>query len=248
MDDAVNLEGNVALVTGAARRVGRAFALELAARGADLIVLYRARAPEALEVVGQAAKLGRRAVALRAEVSHAKEVSALVSEALREFGRLDILVNNASIFSRTPFAEMSEQDWDRLLDVNLKGAFLFARAAAPTMLRQGAGKIINIADITRDKPVKGYLAYSVSKAGLVTLTKALAVELAPSVQVNAIGPGPVLFPEDFSEDLKAKVIARTPLKRTGSPEDIARAVRFLIEEGDFITGILLPVDGGMSVR
>ena len=244
----MNLDGKVALVTGAARRVGRAIALELAARGADLVVHYRTSEREALEVVEAAKKLGRRAVALRAEVSHAKEVSSLVSETLREFGRLDVLVNNASIFARTPFPDISEQDWDRFLDTNLKGPFLLARAAAPTMLRQGAGKIINLADITRDRPAKGYLAYSVSKAGLVTLTKALALELAPTVQVNAIGPGPVLFPEDYSEDLKAKIVARTPLKRTGSPDDVARAVRFLIEEGDFITGVLLPVDGGLGIR
>ncbi len=238
------IEGKVALVTGAAKRVGRAIALTLARRGADIAVHYRSSRRPAEETVAEIGGLGRKAVALGADLKKSAEVDALIDGALRSLGRLDILVNSASAYYRTPFGALTEEQWDDLIDANLKGPFLCARRCAQAMLRQGAGKIINIADWAGMRPYKDYLPYCVSKGGLITMTKALALELAPAVQVNAIAPGPVLLPEGTTAEERREIERQTPLRRIGSPEDVAAAVVFLVEGSDFITGAILPVDGG----
>jgi NAD(P)-dependent dehydrogenase (short-subunit alcohol dehydrogenase family) len=190
---------------------------------------------------------GRKALAVRAEATRGADASAAVDRVVAQFGRIDVLVNNAAIFPRTPWAALDEAVWDEAIDVNLKGPFLFAKAAGDRMKAQGSGKIINIADWAGERPYRNYLPYCVSKAGVIALTKGLALELAPEVQVNAVAPGPVLLPEGMSEEEKAKVIAATPLKRIGSPDDVANAVLFLLEGSDFITGAVLPVDGGRLI-
>jgi len=242
----VEIEGKVALVTGAARRVGRAIALALAERGAELVIHYLDSEREAQEVLALAKQAGGRPVAVRGDVSISADVNRIVETALQAFGRIEILVNNAAIFYRTPFEKLTEEDWDLFLDVNLKGPFLLCRKVGEIMIRQGRGKIINLADIAGRKVWAEYIPYSVSKAGLIALTKGLAKALAPAVQVNAIAPGAVLLPDGTTPDERERAIRRIPLDRLGSPEDIARAAVYLIEN-DFITGEILTVDGGQHL-
>jgi NAD(P)-dependent dehydrogenase (short-subunit alcohol dehydrogenase family) len=242
----VEIEGKVALVTGAARRVGRAIALALAERGAELVIHYLDSEREAQEVLALAKQAGGKPVAVRGDVSVSADVNRIVETALQAFGRIEILVNNAAIFYRTPFEKLTEEDWDLFLDVNLKGPFLLCRKVGEIMIRQGRGKIINLADIAGRKVWAEYIPYSVSKAGLIALTKGLAKALAPAVQVNAIAPGAVLLPDGTTPDERERAIRRIPLDRLGSPEDIARAAVYLIEN-DFITGEILTVDGGQHL-
>jgi NAD(P)-dependent dehydrogenase (short-subunit alcohol dehydrogenase family) len=243
----MDLNGRVALVTGGAKRVGRVIAWALAQRGAQVAITYQRSQRDADAFVKEMETAGRKALAVRAEATRAAEVTAAVDRVVKQFGRIDILINNAAIFPRTPWAALDEAAWDQAIDVNLKGPFLFAKAAGDRMKAQGSGKIVNIADWAGERPYRDYLPYCVSKAGVVALTKGLALELAPHVQVNAVAPGPVLLPEGMSEEERAKVIVATPLRRIGSPEDVANAVVFLLEGSDFITGAVLPVDGGRLI-
>lgn len=243
----MDLTNRAALVTGGAKRVGRSIALALARRGAHVAFTYHTSRREAERLVRELTALGGQALAVKADVGRAADVKAAVRSVVKTFGRIDILVNNAAIYPRTPWASLDDTVWDETLTTNLKGPFLFAKAAGDRMLAQGGGKIINIADWAGERPYKHYLPYCVSKAGVIALTKALALELAPSVQVNAVAPGPVLLPKGVSAALKKAVIAATPLRRIGSPEDVANAVVFLLEGSDFITGALLPVDGGRLI-
>jgi len=242
----MEIEGKVALVTGAARRVGRSIALALAERGAELIIHYHTSDQEAQEVLALIKRGGGKPVAARGDVSVAADVDRIVETALQAFGRVEILVNSAAIFYRTPFGRLMEADWDRFLGVNLKGPYLLSRKIGEIMLRQGRGKIINLADIAWEKAWGEYIPYTVSKAGLVALTRGLARALAPVVQVNAVAPGAVLLPEGSTEEERERAIHRIPLQRLGSPEDVARAVVYLIEN-DFITGEVLTVDGGQQL-
>ncbi|MBI3084356.1 MAG: SDR family oxidoreductase [candidate division NC10 bacterium] len=242
----MEIEGKIALVTGSAKRVGRAIALALAERGAELVIHYRDSEREAQELLALLKRAGGKPVAVRGDVSVAADVDRIVETAMQAFGRIEILVNNASIFSRTPFENLMEEDWDRFLDVNLKGPFLLCRKIGGIMLRQGRGKIISLADIAAFKVWAEYIPYSVSKAGLIALTQGLAKALAPAVQVNAVAPGAVLLPEGTTPEERERAIRRVPLDRLGAPEDIARAVVYLIEN-DFITGEVLRVDGGQHL-
>ncbi|MBI3121599.1 MAG: SDR family oxidoreductase [candidate division NC10 bacterium] len=242
----MEIEGKVALVTGGAKRLGRAIALALAERGAELVIHYRDSEREAQELLALLKRAGGKPVAVRGDVSVAADVDRIVETAMQAFGRIEILVNNAAIFSRTPFENLTEEDWDRFLDVNLKGPFLLCRKIGGIMLRQGRGKIVNLADIAGFKVWAEYIPYSVSKAGLIALTRGLAKALAPAVQVNAVAPGAVLLPEGTTPEERERAIRRVPLDRLGAPEDIARAVVYLIEN-DFITGEVLRVDGGQHL-
>jgi NAD(P)-dependent dehydrogenase (short-subunit alcohol dehydrogenase family) len=242
----MEIEGKVALVTGGAKRVGRSIALALAERGAEVVVHYRGSEREVQEVLALLKKAGGKPVAVQGDVSVTADVERIVETAMQAFGRIEILVNNAAIFSRTPFPELTEADWDRFLDVNLKGPFLLCRRIGAIMLGQGRGKIVNMVDIGGEKVWAEYIPYSVSKAGLIALTRGLAKALAPHVQVNAIAPGTVLLPDGTTSDEEEAAIRRVPLKRLGSPEDIARAVVYLVEN-DFVTGEVLRVDGGQHL-
>jgi pteridine reductase len=245
MSDQKKLAGRVVLVTGAGKRLGLAVALRLASEGADVAVHYGKSKAEAREVVGEIEKMGRRAAALSAELTDVPAIQKLVEEAAGRFGRLDILVNCAANFLQTKFGAISEATWNASLDTNLKALFFCAQAAAPHLAKNGRGVIINFADIGGLLGWTEFLPHSISKAGVIMLTRILAKELAPSVRVNAIAPGTITMPGDPPE-WQADFIKRAPLKRTGRPDEIADAVMYLIG-AEFVTGHVLVVDGGRTL-
>jgi NAD(P)-dependent dehydrogenase (short-subunit alcohol dehydrogenase family) len=235
----------VALVTGGAIRLGRAIALELARTGFDVAVNYHRSAAGARATVAAINALGARAVSIRADVAKPAEARRLVAETVRRLGRFDLLVNNAGVFWRTPWNTVTPADFDRFIDVNVKGAFFCSQAAARAMSRRG-GRIINLADVGALRAWPGYIPYTISKAGVVMLTRGLAAALAPQIQVNAVGPGAVLMPKDFPRESKQRLRAKIPMGRLGHPDDVAAAVRFFATCPDYITGQILYVDGGAT--
>ena len=241
------LSGRVALVTGGARRVGQQIALTLARRGAHVAISYRTSARDAHDTVARLRACGVRAAAVRADLATARQAQRLIRQVGKTFGRLDVLVNSASVFVRTPLARLTERDWDAHLDTNLKGPAFCALEAARLMRRRGGGVIINIADWAGERPYRDYLPYCVSKAGVLALTKALAKELAPRIRVVSIAPGPMLPPPDMTPAQRRRAIARLPLARWGSPQDVAASVVFAIEGSDFMTGSTIFVDGGRAI-
>lgn len=243
----MELKGKVALVTGGAVRVGRAISLALGEAGASIAVNYHHSEEAAREVVALLTARGGNAEAFQADVSVAADVDQMINGVLERFGRLDVLINNAAIFPRTPFATVTEAEWDQVLDINLKGSFLCALRAGREMLQRDGGKIVNIADVSAYRPWASYIPYCVSKAGVIALTQGLAKALAPKVQVNAVAPGTILFPESYPEEQRQRAVQPIPMGREGSPEDVARTVLFLIEGSDFITGAVIPVDGGRLI-
>jgi pteridine reductase len=243
----MDLNGKVALVTGGAVRVGKAISLALADAGADIVMNYNTSASASLEAAAEIEARGRQALAFQADVARSDQVQAMVDAAIARFGRLDVLVNSASVWQRTPWDELTEEMWDAKLDVDLKGAFLCAKAASPYLTAHGDGAIVNIVDLSALKPFPNFLPHSAAKAGLLNLTYGLAQELAPAVRVNAIAPGPVLPPPDYTEAQNAATAKRTLLGRWGRAEDVADAVVFLAK-APYITGVLLPVDGGERLK
>lgn len=243
----MEIEGKVALVTGSAKRVGKAIALALAAKGAKVMVHYRNSRKEARQTVQEIQSLGVEASALRAELSSFSNCKKMIALTLKKFGGIHILVNSASLYQMTPLTKIGPKEWNAAIHTNLQSAFVLSKEAGKAMLKQKQGKIIHIIDSDVAKPYKHYLPYLVSKSGLVGLTYALAIELAPHIQVNAISPGPVLLPQVWGAKEKRKIIAETPLQRIGSPQDIANAVLFCIEGTDFMTGAVIPVDGGQHI-
>lgn len=239
-----NLIGQVALVTGSAKRLGRAIALHLAEQGADIVIHYHHSGADAKEVVSEIRKLGRRAVGVSADLVKKTDIERLFKDAEREFGRLDILVNNASNFLHTRFETTTEETWNASLDVNLRAPFFCAQAAAP-LLKQNRGIIINISDVGGILAWTGYIPHCISKSGIIMLTRALAKELAPEVRVNAIAPGTISMPGDPAE-LETDYVKRAPLQRTGTTADVTAAVSFLIHS-PFITGQILVLDGGRTL-
>lgn len=242
-------EGHVALVTGAARRVGRAIALELARCGCDVAVHYNRSAEDAEIVAEEIRRLGRRAATFAAELNRPETWPGTVERAVQSLGRLDVLVNNASVFQTDQPDTIEEFDaglWERMFRVNLLAPMGLAHAAREHLAATGAGKIVNLGDAAVDRPWPTHLAYGASKAALTAMTKSLARALAPHVQVNAVAPGIAVFPESYSQELRRKLVSRVPLQREGTPEEVARVVRFLVEEGDYITGQVIPIDGGRS--
>ncbi len=238
------LSGRVALVTGAGKRLGRAVALRLAGEGADLAVHYRGSDEGAREVVEEIEKLGRHAVAMRAELTGVEEIRVLVQKVAHEFGRIDVLVNSAANFLPSSVISTTEEIWDASLDTNVKGPFFLAQAAAP-WLRRANGVIVNFADTGGILGWPGYIAHSVSKAGMIMLTKTLAKALAPDVRVNAIAPGTITMPGDPPEWEK-EFVKLAPLRKTGTTTDIAEAVSYLVS-AKFLTGHVLVLDGGRTL-
>jgi len=237
------LEGQVALVTGAAKRIGRSIALRLAADGADIAVNYDTSKAEAESVVREIQASGRRAVGIQADVSNQAGVQKLFAGLEKEFSRLDILVNNAGMFFSAKFEELTEQQWDRIMNTNLKSQFLCAQAAAAIMRRQGRGRIINLSSLGGLLPWPLYTHYCVSKAGCIMLTRCLARALGPEILVNSVAPGTIQFPGEPPDE---EYIRRVPLHRTGTGDDIAGTVAYLAT-ADFVTGQILVVDGGRSL-
>lgn len=238
-----SLQGRVALVTGGAKRLGRAVAMRLAREGADVVVHHGSSQAEARGTVAEMEKMGRRSVALQADLRNVAEIRRLFQQVQQEFGRLDILVNSAATFFEAGI-DANEQIWDNSLDTNLKAPFFCSQAAAP-LLKQSLGVIINFADLGGILAWPEYIPHSISKAGVILLTKCLAKALAPEVRVNAIAPGTITMPGDPPE-WETEFIRRAPLKRSGRTDDIAETVMFLVRS-TFITGQTLVVDGGQSI-
>lgn len=243
------MQGKVVLITGGAKRVGAATARQLHGLGAAVMIHYRSSAADAEALAAELNHQRANSAALvQGDLHDTAGLPRLVQAALDSFGRLDVLVNNASSFYPTAVGGIGEKDWHDLMGTNLKAPLFLSQAAAEA-LRHSHGCIVNIADIHAERPMKSYVVYSIAKAGLVALTKSLAHELGPYVRVNAVAPGPILWPEEdpsFDDAERRRIVAHTLLKREGSPEDIARAVTFLVQDAPYVTGVILPVDGGRS--
>jgi pteridine reductase len=240
----MELKGRVALVTGAGKRVGRAIAMALAERGAAIAIHYRTSQTEAASAVAQITTHGGRAQAFPADLESVAEIERMVIAEIAAFGRIDVLVNSASIFYRKSIEEVTERDWDVNLNTNLRAPFFLSKFAGAAMRRQGAGKIVNIGDWAGIRPYNNYLPYTVSKSGLIGLTRALAKALAPQVQVNCVALGPVMPPDEYDAAEIDRLRQATLTKTLGSPQDVARAVLYLCEGTDFTTGSTLMLDGG----
>ena len=244
------LSGKVALVTGGAKRVGAAIARRLHREGANLMLHYRGseREAKALREELNAARANSAAL-VQADLLDVQGLPEIVRNTVNRFERLDALVNNASMFFPTPVGEMTPANWESLIGANLR-APLFLSQAAASHLKKAGGAIVNITDIHADRPLKSYVIYSIAKTGLVGMTRSLARELAPEVRVNGVAPGAIVWPEDGSWDdlTRQRIVSHTLLRRTGEPDDIARAVYYLIAEAPYVTGQIIAVDGGRSIN
>ena len=245
-----SLSGKVALVTGGAKRVGAAIARRLHREGANLMLHYRGseREAKALREEMNAARANSAAL-VQADLLDVQGLSEIVRNTVNRFERLDALINNASTFFPTPVGEMTPANWESLIGANLRAPLFLSQAAAPFLKKTG-GAIVNITDIHAERPLKSYVIYSIAKTGLVGLTRSLARELAPEVRVNGVAPGAIVWPEDGSWDdlTRQRIVSHTLLRRTGDPDDIARAVYYLIAEAPYVTGQIIAVDGGRSIN
>lgn len=239
----MNIQSKTALVTGGAHRVGKAIALELAGAGANLVINYNSSADAAAETVQEAEALGVRAIAVQCDIADLSAVQSMVRHIEAEFAGLDILINSADYFGKHPFPTEDHTTWHRVTDITINGSFYVSNECAPLLLAGEGGAVVNIVDLSVWQPWSGFTAHAVAKAGLMALTQQMALELAPQVRVNAVAPGPVLAPPDYNEKQLKAVADRTLLKRWGRAEDVAHAVRFLVE-ADYITGDVIFVDGG----
>jgi pteridine reductase len=242
----MDLHGKIALVTGGAHRLGRSIGLALAQEGCHLMVHYHGAQKAALETVEMAKSLGVNAISFRADLSKTTEIHALFDAVDEQFGGLDLLVNSAAVFKRRPIFEVDEELWDQTLSINLKAPFFCLQEAANRMISRGGGAVVNIADVLGLRPSRGYSVHAISKAGIELLTRSAALELAPSIRVNAIAPGLVLKPGRMKSERWDELARETPLERGGMPEDISKTVVFLFKN-DFITGTTIVVDGGMNL-
>jgi pteridine reductase len=242
----MNLSGRVALVTGAGRRVGQAIAVALGARGMRVAVHYHGSVKGADETARMIASAGGEARTFKADLSRTENHPALVDQVASAFGSLAVLVNSAAVMVRTPFGEVTAEQWDSMMALNTRAPFFLTQAAAPH-LRKASGAVVNIADLAAFETWPAYVPHGISKAGVVHMTRALARVLAPDVRVNGIAPGTVLLPEDWSTQADERLRQTTPLGRTGSPQDVSATVIFLLES-DYITGETIIVDGGRHVR
>ncbi len=245
-----DLTGKVALITGGARRVGAQIVRTLHAHGMNLVIHYRSSSDDALALQTELERQRPKSVALvKGDLLKVAELSGIIDAAAAAFKRLDVLVNNASSFYPTPLGQATEAQWDDLFGSNLKAPFFLSQAAGP-YLKKTHGCIVNIADIHADRPIKRYPIYCAAKAGVVMLTKSLARDLAPEVRVNAVAPGTIMWPEgeaEVSAAQKQEMLARIPLRRSGSPDDIASTILFLIRDAAYINGQVIAVDGGRTV-
>ena len=245
------MQDGAVLVTGAARRIGASIARTLHAAGANVVLhCHRSRAEaEQLREELSALRAGSCAV-VQADLLDLAGLPALVEQSVQAFGRLDALVNNASSFYPTPFGGIGEGEWDDLVGSNLRAPLFLSQAAAP-WLREARGAIVNLVDIHAERPLKDFVVYSIAKAGLAGLTRALALELGPEVRVNGVAPGAIVWPDGdqhFAPAEKGRITEQTPLKRIGSPEDVAGAVKYLLFDAPFVTGQILAVDGGRGIH
>ncbi len=243
----MRLEGRVALVTGAGRRLGQALARALAGRGMTVAIHYNSSGSGAEALRDEIVGAGGRASCFAADLRDAVAAGELPRRVAAELGGLDVLVNSAAIMVHRSFEETTPAEYDTVLDLNLRSVFFVTQGAAPA-LRAARGKVVNLADLSGLEPWPGYAAHSLSKAGVVMLTRVLALALAPDVTVNAIAPGTVLVPDEYDAAERDRLARTTPLRRLGTPEDAVAALLYLLEGGDFVTGEVLPVDGGRLLR
>jgi len=243
----MELRGRVALVTGAGRRLGRAMAGALAGRGMTIAIHHHASADGAVALRDEVVAAGGRAACFAADLTDARAAAELPGRVAAELGGLDVLVNSAAVMHRIPFEQTTPAQYDAVLDLNLRSVFFCTQGAAPA-LRAARGKVVNMADLSGVQPWPGFAIHSISKAGVVMLTRVLALALAPEVTVNAIAPGAVLVPEDYDADERERLARATPLGRIGAPDDAIAALLYLLEGGDFMTGEVLTVDGGRHLR
>ena len=243
-----SITGKVVLVTGASQRIGETIVRLLHAEGMNIILHYRSSRSDAQKIQQELnAQRENSVILIQADLNETNKISEMIREAVKGWGRIDAIVNNASSFYPTPVGDIDEKVWDDLINSNLKAPLFLCQAAAP-YLKQQHGSIVNIVDIHADRPLKNHTVYCIAKAGLAMLTKSLARELAPEVRVNAISPGAILWPENDIDDVtKKRIVSGTVLKRQGSADDIATTVRFLIKEAGYITGQVLAVDGGRTL-
>jgi NAD(P)-dependent dehydrogenase (short-subunit alcohol dehydrogenase family) len=239
----MDLTGKTALITGGAKRVGRAITLELAKAGANVVINYNSSSQDAQTAAKEAEAYGVEAMIVQADVSEYEQVKAMMDAALDRFGVIDILVNNASMFKKTPFPTDDLEAWHKTTGILINGSFYCANLLAPKMLEKGEGAIVNIIDLSAWEAWPNFTAHAVGKSALLAMTRQFALELAPAVRVNAVAPGPVLPPPDYSEEKIKRTAGKTLLNRWGTAEDVAHAVRFFIE-ADYITGDVIAVDGG----
>ena len=243
----MELAGRVALVTGAGRRLGRAFAEALAGRGMTMALHYNASKGGAESLREEVESRGGRAACFQADLGDAEAARALAGRVVAEFGQLDVLVNSAAVMHHVAFEDTTPELYDQVLNLNLRAVFFVSQGAAP-FLRAARGKMINLADLGGLEPWPGYAAHSLSKAGVVMLTRVLARSLAPDVTVNAIAPGSVLVPDDYTDAERTRLAESTPLRRLGQPGDAVQAMLYLLERADFVTGDVLVIDGGRVLR
>jgi NAD(P)-dependent dehydrogenase (short-subunit alcohol dehydrogenase family) len=245
----MDLTNRVVIITGG-KRIGRVVARELAARGADLVLSYRGSKDEALATAADVEAHGRRAMTIVADVSKSADCHAIIDQAVATFGKVDVLINMASIYAPRPFDALTDVEWEQNLAVNLKSAFVCSTAAVPHMRKQGGGRIVNFADwlAASGRPhYTGFVPYYVSKAGVIALTEALALELAGDrILVNAIAPGPIVAPADLTDEERDAVAKQTPVGRWGGEMEIVKTVLFFIDS-EFVTGETVRVDGGRHV-
>ncbi len=239
----MNPTGKTALITGGAIRVGKAITLALAQAGANVVINYNSSSQAAEETADEARALGVQAFPVQADIADLEQVEAMVKLANEQLGGVDILINSASLYWGTPFPTDNHDDWHRVTGIGIDGPYYCANAVAPGMLAKGEGVIINITDLSAFEPWPGFIAHSVSKAAIMAMTRQLALELAPAVRVNAVAPGPVLPPPDYSPERIASVADMTLLERWGSPEDVAEAVLYFVR-ASYVTGDILFIDGG----
>lgn len=242
----MDLHGRVALVTGAGKRLGQAIAVGLGRAGCDVAVHYHGSAPGAEDTARSVQAAGRTARLFQADLRDSSAARGLADQVAAAFGHLDVVINSAAVMVEREFGSITPADWNDALALNLSAAFFVSQGAAPH-LRKTRGKIVNLADLAAYEVWPSYLPLNVSKAGVVMLTHGLARVLAPEITVNAVAPGAVLPPDDWPAQAREHLTATTPLKRLGSPDDVVRAVVFLLEN-DYVTGVVLPVDGGRLVR
>ncbi|CAG0936065.1 glucose 1-dehydrogenase [Thermoflexales bacterium] len=243
----MKIENKVALVTGGARRIGKAIAVALARSGARVMITYNTSAAEAENTIAEIKQSGGQATAVQCDQRDLSASDRLFERLRQEVDRLDILVNNAAIMERKPALEITPDDWARVMETNLRGPFFMAQRAAQWMLTTGGGSIVNIADLSALHPWPSYLTHTISKSGVVALTQTLALALAPTIRVNAIAPGMVLKPDEWSDERWARMIAALPLQRGGTAEDVAEAVLYCVRS-DFMTGQVIVLDGGRSLK
>ena len=239
----MEIEDTDVLVTGSAVRVGRAMALRLAEEGANVAVHYRTSEEEAKDTADDVRERGGAATTVQSDLSTVEGARAAVDGAADGLGGIDVLVNSASVFNETPVEDVTEEDWNTNIDINLRAPFFASQRAT----ERGAKKVINIAGVAAERPFPSFVPYSVSKAGIVSLTKGLAKALAPEVTVNAVSPGTVLSPPDRPEEEERRIAEDTPVKRVGEPGDIADTVAFVVRSSDFLNGAVIDVDGGRSL-